>query len=324
MQTPLVSIIIPMYKVEDYLTACLNSVIDQTYQNLEIICVNDGSPDHCANIAQSYQQTDQRIVLINKPNGGLSDARNAGIDVAQGDYLFFLDSDDCIAASCIETLVELAQQQHCQISVCDYVAFQKEAEFSESDEPSCDIVAKGHLLYKQSYLHPELKITLNTAWGKLYARKLFETVRYPVGKINEDEYLTYKLFLLADTACYTKAQLYGYRTRQGSITNSDPVPDDHKLELIDVYETRIDEFRHTGDKELISSAIDDLLYQICYFYCQPSDASFRKTLRKLYRTEYRKNYSSLQAKDKIIRSVFYLSPPIYQALDYLVGLRNPE
>lgn len=324
MQTPLISIIIPMYKVEDYLPACLDSVVHQTYHNLEIICVNDGSPDNCAEIVQNYQQNDPRIVLINKPNGGLSDARNAGIDIAKGDYLFFLDSDDCIAASCIETLTALAQQRHCQIAVCEYATFQNEAKFSDDSEYSCDFIGKAYLLYKQSYRQPKLKITLNTAWGKLYSRELFESARYPVGKINEDEYLTYKLFLLADTACYTKTQLYGYRIRQGSIMNSTPISDEHKLELIGVSETRISDFNTTGDTELVSFAADDFLYQISYFYCQSTDAGFRRSLYKLYLVGYRKHFSTLQAKARITRALFYISPQMYRFLDQLAGSRSTE
>lgn len=318
MQTPLISIIIPMYKVEDYLPACLDSVIHQTYRNLEIICVNDGSPDNCAEIAQSYQQNDPRITLINKANGGLSDARNAGIDIAKGDYLFFLDSDDCIATTCIETLVDLTLNNQCQISICQYVPFQgDEVIFPDATSIECVSSTKAYLLYKQSYSRPELKITLNTAWGKLYSSKLFESVRYPFGKINEDEYLTYKLFLLADTACYTEAPLYGYRTRAGSITNSDPVSDEHKIELVGVSETRINDFKQTGDAELVSFAADDFLYQISYFYCQSTSGDFKNKLRKLYRTGYKNYRPLLTMQGKLKRTLFYLSPWLYQFLDRL-------
>lgn len=318
MQTPLISIIIPMYKVEDYLPACLDSVIHQTYHNLEIICVNDGSPDGCAEIVQKYQQNDPRIVLINKANGGLSDARNAGIDIAKGDYLFFLDSDDCIAATCIETLISLALNNNCQISVCQYTPFQGDGiVFPDASPIECAASTKAYLLYKQSYSRPELKITLNTAWGKLYSRKLFEYARYPVGKINEDEYLTYKLFLLADTACYTEVPLYGYRTRAGSIMNSDPAPDEHKIELIDVSEARINDFKQTGDAELVSFAADSFLYQISFFYCQSTNRDFKNELRRLYRAGYKNYRPLLTMQGKLSRSLFYLSPWLYQLLDRL-------
>lgn len=319
MRSPLVSIIIPMYEVEDYLPDCLDSVVNQTYRNLEIICVNDGSPDNCAKIVRRYQASDPRIVLVDKPNGGLSDARNAGIDIAKGDFLFFLDSDDYLEPSCIKTLVTLSQEKCCQISICQYAPFQGEcADFSPSTEATSVIVNKSCSLYKLSYCRSDLKITLNTAWGKLYSRKLFESARYPVGKINEDEFLTYKLFLLANTACLIEAKLYGYRTREGSIMNSSPIPNDHKLDLINVYESRIIEFRGTGDAELVSLAADDLLYQISYLYRLSSDASFKRELRKLYRAKYKTYSSLLGAKAKMVRVVFFISPWLYQTINNLV------
>ena len=116
MPQPLVSIIIPIYKVEPYLRCCLDSIVNQTYTNLEIILVDDGSPDGCPKICDEYAAKDNRIVVIHKENGGLSDARNAGLDVYKGDYVYFIDSDDIIPSNCIYALFEILSKENADIA----------------------------------------------------------------------------------------------------------------------------------------------------------------------------------------------------------------
>ena len=121
MQNPLVSIIVPIYKVEPYLRRCLDSIVNQTYTNLEIILVDDGSPDGCPQICDEYAAKDKRIVVIHKENGGLSDARNAGLDICKGEYIFFIDSDDWIKTDTIEFLYKITQDKKSDIVIGDYI-----------------------------------------------------------------------------------------------------------------------------------------------------------------------------------------------------------
>lgn len=118
MNNPLITVIIPCYKVEQYLPKCINSVLTQTYTNLEIILVDDGSPDNCGNICDNYAQKDSRIKVIHKTNGGLSDARNKGIDIAHGEYITFIDSDDYVSNDYIEVLYNLLKENNAQMSIC--------------------------------------------------------------------------------------------------------------------------------------------------------------------------------------------------------------
>lgn len=326
MNVPLVTIIIPIYNVDDYLCDCLDSVISQTYTNLEIICVNDGSPDNSRNIIIEYRSSDPRIILIDRQNGGLSDARNAGIDRATGDFLFFLDGDDCISNKCIETLVDIAINNNAQIAVSKYKAFSKIECF---DTPYCfsqDITMTGCQLYKLGYLKKNLKITLNTAWGKLYAKELFRHIRYPKGKINEDEYTTYKLFLTATTASLTHQPLYGYRQRPGSIMNTIKNDPAHLSDLIDVFEERVKYFQKNSACNYIDLVIDDYLCQISSFYCLSSNADFRKNLIKKYRRSYLEYKSNLPLMTRITRLLFYLSPFTYEKLTKILqstDFKNP-
>ena len=120
---PLISVIIPIYNVENYLAKCVNSVIDQNYKNLEIILVNDGSPDNCGSICDEYAQKDNRIVVIHKKNGGLSDARNAGLKISTGDFITFVDSDDYVNKDFISTLVSLIQDFEADIAISPFIHF---------------------------------------------------------------------------------------------------------------------------------------------------------------------------------------------------------
>lgn len=318
MSNPLITIIIPIYNIENYISDCLHSVLAQTYRNLEIICVNDGSTDASAKIVYQLMSEDSRIKIIEKENGGLSDARNAGIDNAHGDFLFFLDGDDCIAQHCIEKLVELALTYDSDISICQFETFFEGKYFEKSSNPLNDLTMDGCQLYKLSYLDKKMKITLNTAWGKLYARKLFLKARYPKGIINEDEYLTYKLFLEATSVSLTHRPLYGYRQRPGSIMHASSKDPEHLFALANVFESRIIEFSKSGSCDFLDLIIDDCLCQVSTYYCKINDRKYKSDLLKKYRRIFILYKKHLPTKIKVKRSLFYFSPPLYKTLTSLI------
>ena len=209
----LITIIIPIYKVEYYLGRCVDSVLAQTYKNMEIILVDDGSPDRCGELCDEYAKMDARIKVIHKKNGGLSDARNKGIDIAKGEYITFLDSDDWIHEKYIETLYKLLKDTHSDISVCNFIKTSNEdVQLSTAEE-----VFEYSKLQALEELLGRYYVQLTTAWGKLYKRSLFENIRFPVGRIHEDEFTTYKLIYNADKVALTTAELYYYWQREDSI-----------------------------------------------------------------------------------------------------------
>lgn len=218
MSKPLVSVIVPIYNVEKYLEKCVTSIRNQDYTNLEIILVDDGSPDACPQLCDAYAKADKRIRVIHKKNGGLSDARNAGIRVATGDYLAFIDSDDYVDPAFVSTLLHEAQRQDADIVACslqrvydDKTVFPPkwvdEATFSNI-EGIRDILSS-----------PSLCDVM--AWNKLYKKELFTKtgILYPVGKVHEDMFTTYKLFYAAQKICFVNKPLYYYVQREGSIIN---------------------------------------------------------------------------------------------------------
>ena len=186
--------------------------INQTYKNLEIILVDDGSPDKCPEICDEYVLKDSRIKVIHKPNGGLSDARNTGIEIAKGEYLSFVDSDDLIHSQMIEILMSpILNDASVQIACCDFKPFYDDS-FLDLQQLITSETEK--YIFKDYYE----KRRCVAAWSKIYKKELFEGIVFPVGHYHEDVYTTYKVCYKALKITYTDGQLYYYRQREGSIT----------------------------------------------------------------------------------------------------------
>lgn len=213
----LVSIIVPIYGVEAYLDRCIISLRNQTYRNIEIILVDDGSPDSCPSICDRHAEEDKRIRVIHKKNGGLSDARNCGITYAVGDYIAFVDSDDYISCYFVEILLLLAIENEADIVVCKYDMFSGERYEKKKENYNIIDVYCGHKQIMDNFFNKNCGISV-VSWTKLYRRKLFNNIEFPVGRNYEDEATTYKVFYKASKTVYTNAVLYYYFQRSNSIT----------------------------------------------------------------------------------------------------------
>ena len=212
----LITVVVPVYKVEKYIDRCVNSIIDQTYKNLEIILVDDGSPDKCGKICDDYAKKDDRIVVIHKENGGLSDARNAGIHAANGKYITFIDSDDYIKNDYVEFLYNLIIENDVRISICSHTVIydtglkiEKETgEFSVLDTKT----AIKRILYDDN-------IDIS-AWAKMYDIKLFDDIEYPKGRLFEDSAVTCRILSKCEKVAIGSKSKYFYMIRSDSITNA--------------------------------------------------------------------------------------------------------
>ncbi len=214
---PLVSIIVPIYNVEKYLKKCIESILEQNYQNLEIFLVNDGSEDGCLEICIEYSKSDKRICVLDKQNGGLSDARNYALDKISGEYVTFVDSDDFISPDYVETLYNLCIKYHCQIScVGKYDYINGEVVNNNKLEPIEKLLSKKDAI---KCILVEKEFT-TSAWGKLYESKLFKNIRYPKGQLYEDLSTTYRLLDKVDTVGYSNSPKYYYRNNPNSIMNA--------------------------------------------------------------------------------------------------------
>ena len=219
-----ITVIVPVYNVENYLRKCLDSIIAQTYKNIEIIVVNDGSTDASGQICQEYTQIDNRIVYIEKENGGLSEARNVGLDKMTGSYVTFIDSDDWAELDYVEILYKKIIEYQADISVGNYYSYNEDEEtyyFHIYGDSYYEKVYDNISIFENLYESQEMKsFALISAWGKLYKAKLFDYLRFDKGKLGEDGYFNQKMYLSVNKVVYLNKGLYAYRQRSGSITKT--------------------------------------------------------------------------------------------------------
>lgn len=230
----LISVIVPVYNVEAYLDKCISSIVNQTYRNLEIILVDDGSPDNCPAMCDAWAKKDSRIRVIHKLNGGLSDARNAGMTVTTGELMAFVDSDDWIDVHYIEYLYNALRQSNADISACDLREVYDDTTMITFAEqmPRVEVATSEEAI--EDILHNRRFRAV--AWNKLYTRKVITGERFETGRLHEDEFFSYRLYDKAARLAYIDLPLYNYRQRSGSIMASFSV---HHLDALDAYLRRI-------------------------------------------------------------------------------------
>ena len=211
----LISIIIPVYNVEKYIDKCIESIVGQSYDNLEIILIDDGSTDNSAGKCDEWKKKDDRIKVIHKKNGGLSDARNSGIQVANGKYFMLVDSDDYVHKNIVEFLYKNIIEYDADISFCDFRKYRENENIKLDSEHIAKRVFNSEEYFRNFYGSISTQSTV--AWAKLYKAELFDEVCYPVGKLREDEFTTYKLVHKANRIVYVDEKLYYYLIRENSI-----------------------------------------------------------------------------------------------------------
>ena len=216
MEKDLISIIIPVYKVEKYLEKCIESVLKQTYTNLQIILVDDGSTDNSGKICDEYAKKDSRIEVIHKANGGLSDARNVGISKAKGRYIGFVDSDDYIKEDMYEVLLNLIIEYNADISICNLYDVIDGKEYIRNKENGIQEYSRLDIL-KEVLLDKNIQ---SYAWNKLYKKELFDEIKYPIGKKYEDIGTTFYVFEKCDKIVVTSEPEYYYLKRSDSLVNN--------------------------------------------------------------------------------------------------------
>lgn len=211
----LVSVIVPIYKVEPFIHKCVDSIVSQTYRNLDIILVDDGSPDNCGIIADQYANSDSRITVIHKENGGLSDARNAGLKIAKGDFIVFVDSDDYINENYVDKMLSLCIENAADIAVCSHSFYDEIGNLwgNEVGKKKIQILdgveASKIILYQKGYDV--------SAWGKIYKKSVFANLFFPKGLNFEDIPTTYQAFMKSNKVIFTNEKFYYYQIRANSI-----------------------------------------------------------------------------------------------------------
>lgn len=320
------SIIVPIYNVERYLERCIISILNQTYINFELILVNDGSTDNSKDICEKYLSIDNRIKLINKKNGGLSSARNTGIELAIGEYIAFVDSDDYINKYMYEVLITTLKKDKSDMVICGYNKVdQNEANFQEINNY---IDVNNVLASKISKVEALDKLLIEGekfvfAWNKIYKRKLFNELRYKNGKIYEDEFLAHRVLYKCNKVSVINEKLYFYIQRDGSIINSKFTT--KRFDKVYALKERIDFLKEKNLLELKEKAeksfVDYFIWN--YFVAYQRLENVNSDLIKL-KNEFNKVFfeilknTKISWKEKLTLSLLYISPKAYN----FIILRN--
>lgn len=270
-----ISVIVPVYKVETYLRRCVDSVLHQSFSDFELILVDDGSPDGCGAICDAYAREDARVRVIHRENGGLSAARNTGIDWAMSEsdsrYLCFVDSDDYVDRRYLEALLSAAEGLSCAVAVC---GIQK-----TGGEPlPGGALSEPRRMDAMDYYCQDIQTAV--AWNKLYRKELFENVRYPVGRLHEDEFTTYRLLYGAGPVAVVASPLYAYFQNPAGITGGMWKPG--RMDALDAFLEQAAFARERGEERLLRKAAQSLIYGACDQLSQ-ADRVYRGKLRRYLR-----------------------------------------
>lgn len=298
-----ITVIIPVYKVEKYLDKCVESVVSQTYKNLEIILVDDGSPDKCPTICDEWAKKDSRIKVIHKQNGGLSDARNVGIEQSSGDYIMFLDSDDYLDKTICEKLLNLNLK-----NATDFAFAFPKLIYENKEEPKVEVekeiktdVVKGFDVVK-SLLNP-VSPYMVTAWAKLYKKEIFKRVRFELNRLHEDEFILHKIFEQSKSFAYTTEELYYYLQREGTITKTRK--DKSYIDTFDAFTDRLNYLKNFP--ELEQESVKWAIKKIRYTYLNMNKKVVSKEVQKKYLDAYKRYYKKLNKKT-LKDIAFYICP----------------
>lgn len=289
---PQISVIVPVYKVEPYIYRCIDSILAQTFTDFELILVDDGSPDNCGAICDEYATMDSRIHVIHQKNGGLSAARNAGIDWAfansDSEWLAFVDSDDWVHPSYFEALYHAAQNTGVDIVAAEFKRTSDESPLvDESNLTACVLETEEFFV--------EHNVTATVAWGKIYKKELFANLRYPVGKIHEDEYLTYKVLFQSDRVGYIREPLYAYYVNDNGIMGIVWSP--KRLDAINALYEQIEFFASHGYDEIFRYRVKGLAGNLSGQYASTkANEKYKNEYSVFIRREFRhlrKQYKTL-------------------------------
>lgn len=241
MPTPLVSILVPVYNVEPYLHECLESILHQTYTRIEVILVDDGATDASGSICDVYAQQDARVSVIHQENQGLSRTRNVLLDAAIGDYVTFIDSDDCVAPTYVEYLLQLALSSPAPLSICGHTTIPARTAAPESDRGELVMTSREALLAYGG----ERNVQLCVVWGKLYSRAMLSGLRFPPNRVHEDQFFSFLVLDRADRVVIGSERLYRYRSRTDSIMGR-RYSHRAQVDAIDAYLVQVEFFHDRG------------------------------------------------------------------------------
>lgn len=302
-----VSIIVAIYNVERYVSKCIETIINQTYENLEIILVDDGSSDRSSDLCDSYARLDKRVRVIHKKNGGLSSARNAGLDIMTGEYVMLIDGDDYLSLDAVSSLMNILNSNLSKYKFIDILQYRYK-EVGENDivtsmerDNNIEFIDNPKLFYERLY---EIGGEAASACSKLYNVAVFRNLRFREGILHEDEYMATRMLSLVRGIIYTSNIYYFYVMRDGSIIKSNFSP--KKMDMFDVIEDRIRFLKEKHYNDLLQKEYKRYFISLVNEYCNAKDTGYENEcsliLEKI-RILLGKNLLSLEGSMKVIYSL---------------------
>lgn len=314
-----ISVIVPVYRVEKYLPACIDSILNQTFTDFELILVDDGSPDRCPEICDETAKRDARVRAIHQANQGLSAARNAGIEAAHGAWLSFVDSDDFLAPDFLETLHDAAVRAGADCALCGVQLTDEAGQKIGQPLSVADGVRTGRSILETLCRAPE--ITYLVAWNKLYRRDVFQTLRYPVGMQNEDTYLAAELFDTVQTVICVSKPMYFYRQRADSIMHTAVTT--RNLDRMWAFEHCFAYFEARGLEALMPDAEKKMFAKLTgVYYRLPKEERQSDAVRQAKKAQW--NAAMRLMKQGKLSARALARTLLFQALPGVYGLRMKE
>ncbi len=324
MENPKISVIVPVYQVKAYLEKCVGSLLAQTFSDFELILVDDGATDGSGALCDKLQQSDPRVRVLHQENAGLSAARNSGLALARGEYMTLVDSDDAVTPEYLQRLYDGAISQNAEVSVCGFSYVYEDPKQAPSKKRLLPPVQAAYC--SMSGREAAARIVRDNdrgmivAWGKLYHRSLMPYLRYPKGKLNEDEFTTYQVLYHAKKVAVTAAKEYLYLQRGGSIMGGGY--SERRLDKVEALRQAIAFFEQKGDEQLMRAAKKRYLLslQIAWYRVRRNLPERRDLLQKL-REEHRRFFHESKVEirgelclvDALCLGLFRLSPGLYAA-----------
>lgn len=321
----LISVIIPIYNVDQYLRRCVDSVLEQSYTNMEIWLVDDGSTDRCRDICDEYERSDKRIRVIHKDNGGTSESRNTALDQIEGDYVTFVDADDFIHKYAMEVLVNKLKEHDADMCVCR-MEYGKGERFTAYDA----VVAENCKEYTGDTVFVTLfddntREIMGAACGKLYKKEILDGLRFPEGKIHEDEFLIHHILSRCYKVVVLQDKLYYHYKRHNSITRKNYSL--KSLDAVEAMDDRCEFFENKGDTYLIFLCYRDYLRKIQYHYYSlkkyfPENEAELRRIREQYHTKYYAINKQMSSFDKLRYGLFIFFPTVNYEIKSLLGAKR--
>ena len=315
-KNPIISIVVPIYNVEKYINKCINSILNQTFYEFELILVDDGSKDQSGKICDEYLIKDNRVKVIQKKNGGLSSARNTGLNIAVGEYVIFIDSDDFINKNMIEILYKSIIKNSSDIVICRY---NEVLEDKVKDYIDQEIVCISHINEKNftniealNELYEINAGVFTVAWNKLYRKKLFDDLRYTENRIHEDEYIIHELLYRSNKITYIPIELYNYVKRRNSIMSTE-----FSFRNFDAIYAFVERMKFFKDKNLKSlkykAEYNYITKYFKYYYTIKNNKDEMKKVFNANLYELLKN-PLFNLKEKILWIIFYIRPKYHKKI----------